>query len=490
MVEIVDAIKEISYQSVRVIDSEKRRRKRKSGHSALNLNETPIPQAIWQLFFPLALAMGISSTVGLLDMYVAGKIGSAAQAAVGLGDQLIFLVIVLGTGISTACSAFVSRFTGARNYRAVVEYSQKSLLVATILGSIATLVGFCLAEPILKSMGAKNDVLLLAVPYAKYSSLANLPFVLSLCFAAIFRAQGETKRSASILIITALTSNVLCFVFFFLMSIHSLFALAYSWIIGASAGCLLGYCEYRRSISKLAREPNSVSETAQIKKEAMKELLDLGIPAILSELAMVFSQLLIYRMLSELPQSEALQAAWTVKLKIEELIALIPLIAFSSSTAVLVGQSLGAKMTERAGKIVQLALVLAVTAMLIIGTMLTLNAEFIANRLCSRAEIALLTNQFLAPSVILLPLSAASSTLVAALEGAGLIKIPMIMNYFFQVFGKYQFSAHLNHLRPSKLEGIGFGLCLAQILMLISVLVYGKKVLPRLRKNTASIQPK
>jgi len=445
--------------------------------STYNLNELPVVQALWQVFYPLALAMTLSSTIGLVDMFIASKLGTNAQAAVGLGDQMIFLVIVLGTGISTACSSFVSRFAGAGDLRSVIQYSQKGLLVSFCVGLFASLLGICFAQPMLIWMGANNEVLELAVPYASLSSFANMFFVVSLCLSAIFRAVNESRKAATVLISTAVCSNILCFFLFFFSPLHNLNALAISWNVGAFVGCIVGLTEYRRFIASTRSLTDHLAETnskAQNKQKAINEMISIGIPAMVSELCLVASQLLMYKLLSSMNDAASLQAAWTVKLKIEELIALIPLLAFSASTAVLVGQSVGAKLKNRVRITIVSASAIAFVSMLVIGSMMSFQSFPLFAMLCTR-ETAMAAGNLMTPSVVLLPLTALTTILIAALEGSGITTFPMMLNLAFQVAGKYHMAAFFNKLFPENLFGLSLGLCLTQLAMFIVLIFYSRK---------------
>lgn len=454
-------------------------KQRKKPENNSNLNELPVIQALWQVFYPLALAMTLSSTVGLVDMFIASKLGTNAQAAVGLGDQMIFLVIVLGTGISTACSSFVSRFAGAGDLRSVIEYSKMGLLVSFCVGLFASLLGIFFAPPMLIWMGANDDVLKLAAPYASVSSFANLFFVVSLCLSAIFRAVNESKKAATVLISTAISANLLCCLFFFFTPMHNLNALAYSWNIGSLIGCIFGLIEYRKLFTSLRFGADNLVDKeigAQNKQEAIKEMISIGIPAMLSELCLVASQLVMYKLLASMNDAASLQAAWTVKLKIEELVALIPLLAFSASTAVVVGQSIGAKLKRRVVKTVGSASAVAFVSMLLVGSIMSFQASPIFLFLCTK-ETATAAANLMTPSVVLLPLTALSAILVAALEGSGVTKLPMLVNLAFQVFGKYHMASFFNNLFPESLIGFGIGLCLTQLGMFTVLMIYSRKLL-------------
>ena len=450
------------------------------------ISKGPLFQVTLFLFLPLALSMILSATVGLVDMFIASFLGSAAQAAVGLGDQMLFFVIVLGTGLSTACSSFVSRCAGARNYLDCRRYANCSLILAVGLGLAASILAIVFARPLLSVLGASPEVAQLAEPYTVYNALGNAPFVVSLCLSAIFRALGKTRQSVYLWLMTAVLANIISAAIFF-GGYRSLNALAIGWDLGAVLGCLCGLFSYRGILADLnshhsaleqnstagapaAQPRSSVSRCCNFK--AIKELLILGVPAILSEMSLVLSHFLMYRIFACSADSATLQAAWTVKLKLEEVFGLIPLMALGMATAVIVGQSLGAGLRERA---VRASLGIAgssAAAMLLLGALMSLAAPQLATAFCQEPACRQAVVALLNPSAILMPLTALGSIACAALEGAGLTQLPMRLNVAFQVFGRASLAYFFSITLGMGLAGVGLGLCLAQALMLLALLIW------------------
>ncbi len=127
--------------------------------------EAPIGLVSSRLFFPLALSMMASASIGIVDMYIAGSLSTDAQAAVGLGDQFLFLLIVVGSGLSTACSSFVSRKKGSREIRECLKFARSSLIIALLFGFLASFIGIFCSKPLLVLLGCSADLQVLAVPY-------------------------------------------------------------------------------------------------------------------------------------------------------------------------------------------------------------------------------------------------------------------------------------------------------------------------------------
>lgn len=447
------------------------------------ISRGPLLPVTLLLFLPLAFSMMLSSTVGLVDMYIASFLGSAAQAAVGLGDQLLFLVIVLGSGLATACSSFVSRAAGAKDFGACRLYAQASLLLAVLIGLLATVLGVYCARPILALLGASAEVAALAEPYTIFNALANTPFVVSLCLSAIFRSLGKTRLSVWLWFITAFLANLISAFVFFSGLDRSLNALAIGWDLGALIGCLCGLYLYKKESGSLMSVAGSPAHgripISSVK--AMKDLLKIGAPAVLSELSLVLSHFLMYRIFACSADSATLQAAWTVKLKLEEMFGLIPLMALGMATAVIVGQSIGAQQRERAIKAATRIAACSAAAMLLVGAIMTLAAQPLAELFCNDAACREAIVALLEPSMVLMPLTALGSIICAALEGAGLTQLPMRLNIAFQVFGRASLAYLFGILLCMGLQGVGLGLCLAQGLMLVALALWAARAARRHR---------
>lgn len=454
----------------------------------------PLAAVTAKLFFPLAISMVLSSTIGMVDMYLAGFLGAKAQAAVGLGDQLLFLVIVLGSGLATACSSFVARAMGANDLRACRTYTRASLLIALAVGLLSAILGTVCARPLLGILGCDSKVADLAVPYTAYNSPANTPFVISLCLSAIFRALGRPLLSVYLWISTALLSNLLCLLLFFsgIKGMRSLDSLAVGWNIGCLLGCIFGLVLFKRVYSDLKVIGKTASTSlrsefsgldskstgrpdASIMPEfwgAINQLIIVGAPVVVAELSLVVSHFLMYRILAFSSESASLQAAWTIKLKLEEMIALIPLMALGMSTSVIVGQNLGAGLQKRAKRACLTIAFLAALAMLLLGTLVSftvpqLVAWFSSDLLTQEATVLLLTY-----SAIIFPLNALSSIVCAGMEGAGETRVPMILTVVFQVGAKTGLAYYLGVQQSMHLAGIVIGLCLAQLLMTLASMSY------------------
>lgn len=411
-------------------------------------------RSLYVLFLPLFLSLCLSSLIGIADMYLASFLGPQAQAAIGIGDQVIFLLIICGTALGTASCAYVSYAYGAGKHKLSLLFARDSLLLGTIFGIAATVFGICGTETIIGFFQPPQEVAELAVSYLRLSSWANGPFIIALCQTAIFRAMGKPAAGVYLWLITSVITIGGSFYGFFCLPKpwgRSLDTLAITWSIGCFIGMLFGFVLFHRITPLRTRKVLLLIKNTS---QRLRFLLKTGTPVVFSELSAVLSQFLLYRLIAGFNYSSELQAAWTIRMKLEETIALIPLLCLGMSTAVIVGQNFGAGQKQAAKvKTLQIAL-LGTFLMLLTGIGLAGYAEPMAKLFSADSHTIEAVRILFASGVFLLPCTALCSILNAALEGAGITSSPMYINLVGLLLGRVGLSYCLSCPCEQALEGI------------------------------------
>jgi putative MATE family efflux protein len=453
------------------------------------LCEGPLAIVILKIFIPLAISLLLSSTIGIVDMHLAGFLGPAAQAAVGMGDQLLFLVLVLGSGLSTACSSFVGQAAGANDFEACRRYAKASLKLGTCAGIISCIVAVVFVHPVLDLCGCPNEITVLAAPYTVLNSPANLPFVVCLCLSSIFRALAKPNYAVIMWLTIALISNGIASMLFFsgVAQTHTLADLATGWTLGCSAGCMLGLILFRqldRQLGEAAKDAamSSKQKLAVPSKICFMELgtvLEVAAPAMVSELCFVLSNLILYGLMGVSEHSTVMQAAWSIKLKLEETLAILPLMALGMSCSVVIAQNHGRSCSGRVRKTGLGTAIAATAAMLLLGAICTANAREFAGAFGTDTETKQILSDLLSWSMLFFPLTGLGTICAAALEGTGNTKAPLTINILMQLIlrlGLCWWSLNQHSQTPAittdsvDVTPLGIAICLVQFLWACSML--------------------
>ena len=97
---------------------------------------------IWRLSWPQMLMMFLNFLIGFADVYVCGRIGREAQAAMGTIAQAMFFFLVLGVAVSNGSVAAISQSLGAGRRLRALRYGGLCFLTGLGLGAVILGLGF------------------------------------------------------------------------------------------------------------------------------------------------------------------------------------------------------------------------------------------------------------------------------------------------------------------------------------------------------------
>lgn len=243
------------------------------------------------LLFSLPLmASGILQLLfNAVGLVVVGKfVGSDAMAAVGSNGSIINLLVNLFVGMSIGASAVVARHYGAQSEQDVSETVHTAMVLSLISGILVMLVGFFLAEPILRLMGTPDSVLAMAAVYLKIYFLGMPGSMIYNFGAAILRGVGDTRRPLIYLTISGIINvilNLVLVVDFHLGVAGAAIATIVSEYI--SAGLVL-FCMFRTNGCY-----QIIRKELCIHRDKLIDILRIGVPAGLQGAIFSISNVLI-----------------------------------------------------------------------------------------------------------------------------------------------------------------------------------------------------
>lgn len=373
---------------------------------------------------PLYLSWLLMAFIGIVDLALASRIDTHAQAALGIADQILFLNMLAMSGLAGGLNSCMSQALGGGNLPLARAFKKAGLMITTVIGVLATLAGLCLAEPLARMFCADEAVVIHAALYIAICSLANLPWAMIQCQGAIFRSLGCPQIIAyQWLLITVIAIVPGSCAFFYLPGCHSLVPIAIAWVMASIVGCSFGHALVSDAL------PNAPSNRLDQVIDRIRDILKVAIPILVSEMSWLLSNLLLFCLLAKLPEGATAQAAWTIKLKVEETVAYAPLLAMGMATATMVGHKVGALRPEAARTLTQGLTILSTATMLIAGCLTALLAPYIVPTLTADVAASRLSQTLLVSAVITYPLMAISNLLASAFEGTGKTLQPMLINF-------------------------------------------------------------
>ena len=317
--------------------------------------EGDIIRTAMTLAWPVMLSNAFQTVYNLTDAFWLGKMGPEAVAAPSIAWPIIFLLISLSGGFGIAGLALVSQYIGAGEPEKANKAAGQLLTILLTASSIAAIVGFFLAESILKLMNVPEGILSGTTSYLKITFL-GLPFMFShFGFQALLRGYGDTRTPMILSVSSALVDTILdpFFIFGWLgLPAMGVTGAALTTVITRGVSGVIGmYLLFSGKVGiKL--------KLAHLKPDfhLMKRIFSIGLPSSIGQSGTALGFNLLTSLISTedsvLGGTGLLLSAYGIGNRISSLVQII-IIGGVSALSTMVGQNIGADQTERVREIVK-----------------------------------------------------------------------------------------------------------------------------------------
>src|SRR5512145_230515 len=123
----------------------------------------PVGPLLRRLAVPVGIGFFFNTMFNVVDTWYAGRLSTQAVAAVSLSFPLFFLIIAVGSGISTGATAIIGHALGAGQREEAELYAAQTISFALLHGILLTIFGWLATPFIFGLMWAKGEYLSLAV---------------------------------------------------------------------------------------------------------------------------------------------------------------------------------------------------------------------------------------------------------------------------------------------------------------------------------------
>ncbi|AHC16780.1 MATE family efflux transporter [Salinispira pacifica] len=175
----------------------------------------PFFQILLSLALPIAAQSLLESSVNFLDTFMIGQLGEESLAAVALGNQIYFIVLLMLFGISSGVGIFVSQYWGKKDVPRIRQVMGIALQLSLAGSGLIALFAQLIPEELLKIFTDDQRVIELGVSYLRIASISYPLTSISINFAMGMRSCGEARlplvATAAGLVINVILNYILIF---------------------------------------------------------------------------------------------------------------------------------------------------------------------------------------------------------------------------------------------------------------------------------------
>ena len=147
---------------------------------------------IFKVALPVSLEAVFQTLLGFVDQIIVGTLGATAVAAVGLCNSISFIVMLFYSAIGTGAGVLVAQAFGRNDLNDVSKVTSLSLMLSGIFGVFTTLPLILYPGPVLRLIGAPDELVEAGSVYFQLFSAAAPLIVMSAVSTATFRSLNDS----------------------------------------------------------------------------------------------------------------------------------------------------------------------------------------------------------------------------------------------------------------------------------------------------------
>ena len=163
------------------------------------LTTRPIPELVRSLGIPAAIGYLFHTLYNVVDTFFAGLISTEALAALSLAFPVFFIIIALGSGVSTGVTALIGHALGAGKREEAGQLAMQALVFGLFLSILVTVAGILASPRLFTVLGASGEYLGYCLDYMNIIFVGAVFFIMSFLCNGILNSVGDTKSFRNVL---------------------------------------------------------------------------------------------------------------------------------------------------------------------------------------------------------------------------------------------------------------------------------------------------
>jgi putative MATE family efflux protein len=306
---------------------------------------------------PISFQQLLSASLNMIDVIMVGQLGETAIAALGLSNQVFFVLILILFGTTSGMAIFTAQYWGKQEIDPIRKVLGMSLIVSITVASLFTIIAVIFPETALGFYTKDAGVIELGSGYLRIVGFTYIPVAIATAYIAVLRSIQLIRMTVIATVAALVFKTILGYGLIF--GIGGLPALG---VRGAAIGTAAGWALELVLLLILIytqRTPLAANPFTFFSFDLpfFTRVLKTALPAVANELFWSLG-ITTYNAIYAHIGTDAI-AAINVNATIEEL-GFVVFIGLGNACSVLVGNRIGAGQKEEAHEIVRRVIILGV----------------------------------------------------------------------------------------------------------------------------------
>jgi putative MATE family efflux protein len=466
--------------------------------SEKSITEGSLVRPLFHLAWPIVVIQLLQVTYNVVDTLYLGRLSAEAVGAISLAFPLIFLLIAVAGGFTTAGAILVAQYTGADGNRSAGLVAGQTIFSVAVLSVLIGVGGYFYTRPALEILPSDPDTAATVIPLAAdYMEVifAGIPLMFGFfVFSALMRGYGDTRTPMAVMVVSVFLNVLLDPFFIFGFAENPLFVwlTAVPFVAGfdpveieATLFAATGFTGYgiegaalatilSRGVATaigiwllFATDLGPAVTLAHLKPDLgfIEDIFRLGLPSSVEQTTSAMAMITLTAMVVTF--SPPIVAAYGLGNRLISLVFL-PAMGLGRAIDTMVGQNLGANRADRAARSVKLAAGTGAGVMFLVAVIAVAFTEPIVGVFLGDVPDAPATVSYAVEYVRIRSVEFAfigvSQVILGAFRGAGNTKTAMVISILTLWVGRVASVGYLVFVAGWGETGIWVGMALGNVL--------------------------
>ena len=303
---------------------------------------------VWRLALPVILTNLLQSLVNVVDVFMVGRLGPIAIAAVGISSAIRMLMLVLLISVASGGMSLISQAKGARDPQRMSDVTRQAISSGLLLALVLGAAGYLLAEPLLSlvNSGGEPGAVKLGTQYLRIIFLGTPFLVLNIVLNRLMQGAGDTITPLVLTGSLNLVNILLNYTFMFGVGpvpAYGVAGAAMGTVVARAMGVVVLFAIIYSGRNVIKLLPGTYWPQWQL----IKDIFAIGVPSGVQGVFRNGSRLFVLGIVTSTEAGTYGAAALTIGFQVESLV-FMPGLALSVAATSLVGRSLGAWQPQEA----------------------------------------------------------------------------------------------------------------------------------------------
>lgn len=200
------------------------------------LKDRSFLREVLTIALPISFQQLINASLNMIDVVMVGQLGETAIAALGLANQVFFVLIIMLFGLTSGMAIFTAQFWGKKEIEPIRNVLGISIVFSSGIALLFTLAAILIPETLLGFYTNDAEVIRLGSSYLRIIGYTYIPIALATSYIAVLRSIQLIRITVIATIVALVFKTILGYLLIF--GIWGLPALG---VRGAAIGTAAGW---------------------------------------------------------------------------------------------------------------------------------------------------------------------------------------------------------------------------------------------------------